>query len=1345
MDLLTLQLTIAGALNGTKFDLAGTSLGVSTDPVPALLEAWFQSPHLELTGATVEAAGAQSVARGALASLPLPGREFLSGMGVVATFGLDSGNTPHVRITFTPARAGNGLPDLLPGLKNTILASFVWKGSRFHVDSQRPAALPLAFPSSYDAPRNSDAVLGALQRGMSFEATVGYAGTDRGIDRGIDSLFGGADIAIAGPIEWYQASPSPRFDLASATFGTSTLGPFSLPCSLHLVGLLVEPSPVTPEAASVVPTSFAIVTGDLGLPAQAPALDLPFNIQVFADPPGQITAVAKPAKLAALTLDGVAALLGATSLASEQPKSSFPSLSTGLALQTVKLSVDVARWQLLEASAELSFTPAGGAWAPFGLDLLVFRELIIAFSVLDLQVSPWYYTTLSATAELAGGALAAQVRLPSLDFACDLEPGSPPIDLTEILSRATGGAFGSSFKALCTELSLLGNPAESWYRMRAAVSGDHRWAFDALGAKFELRNVGFDLTVQTGASSTTGHVMAQMLVADVPVTLSADYLGAAGGWAFLGSTTDEVTLSLADLARAASATFGVSLPVSVPRIAISKLELMVATSNMDFAFGCDGAISLMGTTVDLAIDLARIHDDPTQPTSVTTTFAGHLTIAGQEFTADFTSAGNVARFVWRHASDDHGEAAGGSSLDVRAIASFFHLDFPSLPGALEFDLLEASLEYEIGTGAFHFTAISGAAWAILGNALVIDRLSLDVSGGSGAGRTTGSLGGEVTIAGSTVELTATVGQKGVRFSGATAKGQEIKLTALAGHLGLTGSLPADVPDVAIADLALTFDTADKSFSFHGVSSAEWPLTIAGKAVAMAVAVDVERGAGAAKPTVTVTGSFTIGSTTFMIAHTVGSPTLVARWGDLQLELSKGPSESYTFKLRSLPLGEALARLVAMADPNFTLALEPPWDRLASFTLPEIELTVDTTAHAVGFRCPVSINLGAGTISGIAARFEKDQTVVLDVQGDFLGQTLPSWDLVNQPPPALPSAAPRALDVRYLGLGQHVALTTTSDLTSVGKVIEALRTVPVAQDPTSSLHDLKFDASAGWLIGFDLSIKGAIRIAAIFNDPALYGLKIELSGDMVGKLKGLSFEILYRKIADGLGLYHIDLLLPLLLRHLQFGSVSLTLPHVIVDIYTNGNFLVDFGFPYERDFSRSMMIEIFPFVGAGGFYFGVLDSSTSNLVPTPQSGAFQPVIAFGLGLQVGLGKTFEAGPLSAGITITVEGILEGVLAFWKNDHASETYFKLSGTVAISAHVWGSVDFVIVSASIDIYVFAAVQLVIESHQPIFLELSAGVSVSASARVCGLFKVHFHFSTTIHESFTIGSRSQAPWELS
>ena len=65
---------------------------------------------------------------------------------------------------------------------------------------------------------------------------------------------------------------------------------------------------------------------------------------------------------------------------------------------------------------------------------------------------------------------------------------------------------------------------------------------------------------------------------------------------------------------------------------------------------------------------------------------------------------------------------------------------------------------------------------------------------------------------------------------------------------------------------------------------------------------------------------------------------------------------------------------------------------------------------------------------------------------------------------------------------------------------------------------------------------------------------------------------------------------------------------------------------------------FPDVGAAGYYFGKLSSATTNKVPTDtRPGWFNPVIVFGFGAQVGLGKSIEAGILSAGFSVTVFGI------------------------------------------------------------------------------------------------------------
>src|SRR5206468_5614505 len=124
-----------------------------------------------------------------------------------------------------------------------------------------------------------------------------------------------------------------------------------------------------------------------------------------------------------------------------------------------------------------------------------------------------------------------------------------------------------------------------------------------------------------------------------------------------------------------------------------------------------------------------------------------------------------------------------------------------------------------------------------------------------------------------------------------------------------------------------------------------------------------------------------------------------------------------------------------------------------------------------------------------------------------------------------------------------------------------------------------------------------------KDPVLYGLLISLGGPNSKALAGLSFQILYTKVTDTIGVYHIQLQVPDAMRNLQFGEVSLTLPIIALDIYTNGNFKVDLGFPNGMDFSNSFCLQVLPFIGYGGFYFALLDGATSTRAPKITNGNF----------------------------------------------------------------------------------------------------------------------------------------------
>lgn len=338
--------------------------------------------------------------------------------------------------------------------------------------------------------------------------------------------------------------------------------------------------------------------------------------------------------------------------------------------------------------------------------------------------------------------------------------------------------------------------------------------------------------------------------------------------------------------------------------------------------------------------------------------------------------------------------------------------------------------------------------------------------------------------------------------------------------------------------------------------------------------------------------------------------------------------------------------------------------------------------------------------------------------------------------------------------------------------------------------MRFDAQSAWLIGTDFGVlkidsgqtgnnANALRVTndgnslaessgyvltlqAVFNDPHLYGLRIALDGAAAKVFKGLDFQIMYRQVSDTVGVYQAEITLPDLMRHLTVGAYSLTLPVFGIAVYTNGDFQVDIGFPWNENFSRSFTIEAIippgiPVLGSAGFYFGKLSSASTNRVPASSYGTFNPVLVFGFGMQVGFGKSIEYGILSAGFSVTVVGILEGILAKWNPYQLTHSgrepstqlqgdyYFWLRGTVGIVGRVYGSVDFAIVKANVDITVKLLLQLTYESYVSITITVIASVDVSVSVKInLGLFKISisFSFSMRLKETFTIDNRGAAPW---
>ena len=488
-------------------------------------------------------------------------------------------------------------------------------------------------------------------------------------------------------------------------------------------------------------------------------------------------------------------------------------------------------------------------------------------------------------------------------------------------------------------------------------------------------------------------------------------------------------------------------------------------------------------------------------------------------------------------------------------------------------------------------------------------------------------------------------------------------------------------------------------------------------------------------------------------------TIAYRGATLTAALSKNAAKQdiLSVNLGGVSFGDILGFLVDLADPGANYRLPSPWDALYGVTLDGLTLTVNTSTREVGVRYALGLELGFARIDTIGLTY-RDKAgrsgVDFAVTGRFGAEEYPAasplaWDVLNDPPPTPAGKGEALLDLRFMGLGQNVGFAKPAGYGSVPAVISAMEAgfAPAGAtgpSPLAGNDALIFTGDGRWLIGADFTVASTVSLQFVFNDPALYGLRVALAGEKAKKLAGLDFEILYKKVTATIGVYHIDLTLPSAMRQFEFGAVSITLPTISVDIYTNGNFFIDCGFPTNMDFSKSACVQAATFTGYGGFYFGVLDGATSNQVPAITNGTFSPVIEVGLALSVGIGRTFDKGVIQAGLTVSIEGALEGVFGWFEpTDRSlpSALYHRVVGTIELRGHLYGVADFVVISARIDVRAFARLTLTIESYQPILVEVDVGVEVEVSMKIV-FFTVHFGFSETLHFSFTIGSASQTPW---
>lgn len=506
----------------------------------------------------------------------------------------------------------------------------------------------------------------------------------------------------------------------------------------------------------------------------------------------------------------------------------------------------------------------------------------------------------------------------------------------------------------------------------------------------------------------------------------------------------------------------------------------------------------------------------------------------------------------------------------------------------------------------------------------------------------------------------------------------------------------------------------------------------------------------------------------------------------------------TFEFGQDTLGGVVETFVSWATGQ-RFSLGAPWDLLDSIPLDRFQVIFDFDSKTVDFSWGIGpITIGPAVIRSIDLNYQtatqsSPSKVWVTLNGTFPwqpGDDTLKWDAADPTSTqAPPGGGNKYFDLRLLALGQHLALTSSGRIDHVAPLIEALSSL-VPPDgkgvPVPLVSDqLKLDYAAygGWLVAADFGILKigdddpdagdgyVVQFSAVFNDPVLYGARIALAGKAAKIFAGLQFEIIYQQVSATAGVWRARIALPTVLRTFEAGAVTITLPEFGIGIYTNGDFEVDVGFPWNMDFSVSFTVAAIippgiPVLGSGGFYFAKLSDATKSQVPPGTSvpaainGTFNPIICFGFGAQFGLGKSLSMGVLQAGFSLTAFGILQGVLAKWhpydgsgsgpggSTELQGQYYFQLAGTFGLIGKLYGSLDFVIVSASLDIDINLYVQIGYTSYQPIVISAVASVDVQLTVSInLGLFSIHIHFgfSATVKATFElqVGS-STAPWEI-
>lgn len=623
-------------------------------------------------------------------------------------------------------------------------------------------------------------------------------------------------------------------------------------------------------------------------------------------------------------------------------------------------------------------------------------------------------------------------------------------------------------------------------------------------------------------------------------------------------------------------------------------------------------------------------------------------------------------------------------------------------------------------------------------------------------------------------LKASYNNPGWIFAGGLYHGTFDLVDLLAAMFGYTNVAP-DFLGINLTELEVIYKTETKALTFTAAFYTGWHVTLLGKDLILGGRLQVIKEGNQNGQEIDIPADVSA-----LAYLSLGSFLILAQVNHIQLEnreylfrveyknaflqaayFLRNKEEILTVNLGGMTVGSLLESLVQMINPNKKYSLPAPWNLLNRIDLSKFLLEINMTQNTASFMYHADLNIaGLMYVDKIGVRYTpeaSERKLAFVLTGKLLGITYGEdnpieWDAIDGEPPVDSAENQKKFELSYLGLGQHLQYAQAVNAASVAEAISELKTAITEQ---VQISELKYSAENDWLFGVDFTVNSALNVQLVLYDPVLYGLLVTVKaqqGSILSAFNGFGLELLCKRVSDQVYMFRGEVMIPAAFRRFQLGVLSLTLGTICAEIYTNGGFYVDLGFPHNMDFSRSFVLEWNIFTGRGGIYFGVMKDIARPNLPEIQNdrGNFSPIVELGIGLSIGLGRSFDFGIVKGGVSAEVFGILEGVFAIFhqKNLPAGEeresTYYYVRAVVGISGRLYLSVDFKIITVQASAEIMASADMILQAYRATTIELALALKIQASIKIL-FIKIKFSFSFRETVKFTLGEDTRAPWEES